>query len=79
MNERIKELAYIAKLDDHMVWANGGTKLPDDMVKFAELIVKECALYVVDKGMLAGGGCTTVGEELLHVSEGLKKYFGVKE
>jgi hypothetical protein len=41
--------------------------------------VKECALYVVDKGMLAGGGCTTVGEELLHVSEGLKKYFGVKE
>ena len=50
-----------------------------DYILFAELIVKECSLYIADKGMLAGGGCTTVGEELLQIAEGLEKQFGIKE
>ena len=50
-----------------------------DYILFAELIVKECALYIADKGMIAGGGCTTVGEELLQIAEGLEKQFGIEE
>ena len=44
MNKRIKELAYAAKLDEHMLWTSDeGMVLPYEMRKFAELIVRECA------------------------------------
>ena len=44
MNSRIRELAYTAELDEHMRWtSHEGNVLPDEMIKFAELIVLECA------------------------------------
>ena len=50
MNKRIKELAYEAKLDEHMLWTSDvGNKLPDNMIKFAELIVQECLSYLRDR------------------------------
>jgi hypothetical protein len=50
MNERIKQLAYAAKLDEHMLWSSDeGNVLPYEMMKFAELIVRECAELFVDQ------------------------------
>jgi hypothetical protein len=76
MNERIKELAQQAEMA-----ANKGDHVDVKimMAKFAELIVRECGEYVGNKGMLAGGGCTVVGEEILMIADGLHKHFGVKE
>ena len=59
MNERIKELAKQAG------WS-GFEALDERNVKFAELIVKECA-------------CVADDMKSLDVSEEIKKHFGVEQ
>ena len=73
MNKRIIELAYAAKLDEHMLWTSDkGNVLPNEMIKFAELIVKECAEFANEHNSEAEG--VTLG-----VGLALKKHFGVEE
>ena len=77
MNKRIKQLAYAAKLDEHMLWtSHEGNVLPDEMIKFAELIVKECAeslwteeCYNSDLAL----------EEFEKNSKKIKEHFGIQE
>lgn len=47
MNPRIKQLAYAAKLEEHMLWtSNEGNVLPNEMIKFAELIIADIVKIV---------------------------------
>ena len=74
MNERIKELAYKAGLHNHL-WLD----IPDsddvlDTVKFAELIVRECARI----GELKEQGYEDYDPNL-SVGWYMKQYFGVEE
>ena len=42
MNPRIRQLAYAAKLEEHMLWTSDeGNVLPNEMIKFAELIIAD--------------------------------------
>ena len=79
MNQRIRELADQAHsyADDLCVYEPENSGLFEQ--KFAELILRECANYIGDKAMLAGGANTIVGEEGLWLSEDLLKHFGVEE
>ena len=77
MNERIKELARQAKLEDPSFpfdhWDN------PELEKFALLIAKEC-IEVVDKRSKKNFHPTSFGGELLHyVTTDLKQHFGVEE
>jgi hypothetical protein len=81
MNERIKELAYTAKLDEHMLWTSDeGNKLPYEMIKFAELIVRECmacSTWVgkVNENVKEPGPMHTAHA----INQRIKKHFGVEE
>jgi len=82
MTERIKELIAQAKfIAEETInrQLSSNLELNTFAEKFAELVVKECSEYVGNKGMLAGGGCTIVGEEILMIADGLHKHFGVEE
>jgi hypothetical protein len=72
MNERIRELADEARIKFSAHWAHEGvdtaviTRL--DLKEFAELIVKECAVFVENDDYR---GVTLAGR--------LKQHFGVEE
>ena len=71
MNERIKDLMIQSGAYDHYEINEGvdGDELP--MVKFAELIVKECSKYIEDKFDFCG-------DEIV-IAESVLKHFGVEE
>ena len=78
MNERIKELAEQAGMEDYPI--QGVNTLYGDKViqKFAELIVKECA----EQSMSIGRYNTPSGitpDLAIAIAVGLKKHFGVEE
>ena len=76
MNEKIKQLAEQAKIDYDLrpeiarapVWI----ALDDELEKFAELIVQECAEFANEHNSEVEG--VTLG-----VGRALKKHFGIKE
>ena len=71
MNERIKQLAEQAGL---LQFVNGMTRYRQQhkLEKFAELIVKEC-LVVINQS-------NGVGEDdVIKISQDVKKHFGVEE
>jgi len=68
MNERIKELA-------EQVY---GTQATEQEIKFAELIVRECASQVRFTDLLLCNDDSD-GEILLQASVQLKQHFGVEE
>ena len=72
MNERIRELAYKAGLHNHLWLDISDSDDVLDTVKFAELIVRECA-QVADQWVNDEDN----GHNL--VSAKLKKHFGVEE
>ena len=79
MNERIKELAYAAKLDGHMLWtSDNGNVLPYEMIKFAELIVRECAKVCYHHSEAAGGVDTAFGYGYKDCGNDIKQHFGVE-
>ena len=63
MNERIKELMEEAGIYDFVVESMG---INEEMEKFAELIVKECANVAAD-------------HEALDIYEEIREHFGVEE
>ena len=66
MNERIKEL-LTPKLKE---WGGAsGDNFSEELEKFAELIVRECAEVAVDHDPLWGAS----------VDQDIKRHFGVKE
>jgi hypothetical protein len=67
MNDRFVKLAYQAKLFD-----GTGTVPFEDVAKFAELIVRECAEFANNHNEEVEG--VTLG-----VGQALKKHFGVEE
>ena len=75
MNERIKLLADQAGLHDFVLIAMG---IDEELEKFAELIVKECAMQVAD--VRIENDFEPVGDAVLvQALAGIKKYFGVEE
>ena len=79
MNDRFVKLAYQAKLFD-----GTGTVPFEDVAKFAELIVRECAkLFVDQKYMILNPHEPFANEETSlpynSYSEKIKKHFGVEE
>jgi hypothetical protein len=82
MNKRIKELAYTAKLDEHMLWTSDeGHVLPYEMRKFAELIVAECADACYKHKDVESFGIYPVRVAMVTkaCSDNIKKHFGVEE
>jgi len=87
MNERIKQLAEQAGLefDDDEALEFGKqiyyvTK--EDMEKFAELIVRECAEQIIEQGtdwIDFSPSRTGVRPEYWNMSQHIKKHFGVEE
>lgn len=75
MNERIKELMIQSGAYEHYEINEGvdGDELP--MVKFAELIVRECAL----RSYLEDSGNPEVEEALEFWRKDMLKHFGVEE
>ena len=69
MNERIKELA-------EQVY---GTQATIEEIKFAELIVKECAEVCYDHSNAAGGVDTAFGYGYKDCGDDIKRNFGVEE
>ena len=75
MNERIRELAeqangvFIHKL---MTGAKQYTFLEDDLEKFAELIIKECAEVAKETRWF-------VPPSQEQIARGIKQHFGVRE
>ena len=73
MNEKIKQLALDAGIG-FTLWDDSGREMIDnytpeeDLAKFAELIVKECAHVA----LMSNGNN-------LHVCELIKQHFGVEE
>lgn len=65
MNERIRELAYKAGLQNHLWLDISDSDDVLDTVKFAELIVKECAQKLENDGMV-------------EVAMEIKQHFGIK-
>ena len=76
MNERIKELMVKSGAYDHYEINEGvnGDELP--MVKFAELIVKECARLARNTNLEDVGGGD--GAVLRAAGEQIEKHFGVE-
>ena len=78
MNERLKELAVQAGLHDFVLIAMG---VDEELEKFAELIVKECAVYceghILPKGM-AEENDLNYNDGVMDCAIGLKQHFGVK-
>ena len=80
MNERIKELAEQAGMGP---WGIGNGYEPDGIVeKFAELIVRECALQCFDLADKLPTGDFPAGLKMLAYNiagETIKEHFGVEE
>ena len=77
MNERMRQLAYAAKLDGHMLWtSDNGNVLPYEMIKFAELIVRECADTVTDRCEMRNESDVKRAE---YYAKRIKEHFGVEE
>ena len=76
MNERIRELAEQAKLDNSCYVAGHGFLVNDNgMAKFAELIVKECVGILEPKSRYMGEGPEVLKDKIRQI----KKHFGVEE
>ena len=79
MNERIKQLALDAGIG-FTLWDDSGREMIDNytpeeyLEKFAELIVRECALLCISR---PGPGDDLRSRE--HCSEQIKQHFGVEE
>ena len=79
MNEKIKELALDAGIG-FVLWDDSGREMIDNytpeeyLEKFAELIVRECALLCISR---PGPGDDLRSRE--HCSEQIKQHFGVEE
>jgi hypothetical protein len=72
MNERIRELAEQAGWDNHH------SKFDTRIAKFAELIVRECAVQSMSIGRYnTPSGITP--DLAIAIAVGLKKHFGVEE
>lgn len=70
MNERIKELA-------DKCYSKYGVQV--DPVKFAELIVKDCATIADDFGVHLAGYRDTEGRDLCYaIRDMIRQHFGVK-
>ena len=85
MNERLRELAKQASIMVDTTF--GQTTMPEykaqvDLNKFAELIVRECAVYceghILPKGM-AEENDLNYNDGVMDCAIGLKQHFGVKE
>ena len=80
MNERIRELAEQAGMGP---WGIGNGYEPDGIVKkFAELIVRECALQCFDLADKLPTGDFPAGLKMLAYNiagETIKEHFGVEE
>lgn len=80
MNERIKELAYQAGYSKVLLdFLSNGTGIPNNMEKFAELIVKECAGIVSKRKNQAIDDGWNVDEAMSMAEMDLEEYFGVSE
>ena len=83
MNERLKQLAEQAKLDNSCYVAGHGFLVNDNgMAKFAELIVNECAEQIVAKGtdwVDFAPSQTGVRPEYWAMAQQIKQHFGVEE
>ena len=76
MNERIRELAEQAKLDNSCYVAGHGFLVNDNgMAKFAELIVKECVGILGPKSRYMGEGPEVLKDKIRQI----KQHFGVEE
>ena len=76
MNERIRELAEQAKLDNSCYVAGHGFLVNDNgMAKFAELIVKECVGILEPKSRYMGEGPEVLKDKIRQI----KQHFGVEE
>ena len=79
MNEKIKQLALDAGIG-FTLWDDSGREMIDNytpeerLAKFAELIVRECALLCISR---PGPGDDLRSRE--HCSEQIKQHFGVEE
>ena len=77
MNERIKQLAKQAGLDDDICpldeWDH------PELEKFAELIVRECAEVCYHHSEAAGGVGTAFGYGYKDCGNDIKQHFGVEE
>ena len=80
MNERIKALADQAGVVYHT--RLGAETNTDDLEKFAELIVRDCAVYceghILPKGM-AEENDLNYNDGVMDCAIGLKQHFGVEE
>ena len=77
MNERIKQLAEKARIKDH--WSiDEGRYLTNylDEKKFAELIVRECAITVIDRCEMRNADDVRRAE---YHAKRIKQHFGVEE
>ena len=78
MNERINQLAEQAVLQANEVFDQKGKDYPKIvMEKFAELIVKECAMLV--EGFILEQEVALDDYQEYEASEVLKQHFGVEE
>ena len=76
MNERLKQLAEQAKLDNSCYVAGHGFLVNDNgMAKFAELIVKECVGILEPKSRYMGEGPEVLKDKIRQI----KQHFGVEE
>ena len=76
MNERLKQLAEQAKLDNSCYVAGHGFLVNDNgMAKFAELIVKECVGILEPKSRYMGEGPEVLKDKISQI----KQHFGVEE
>jgi len=76
MNERIKQLLLEAKIYDGSATQDIIT-CPEDLEKFAELIVQEALSKIDDVGYKASNNISTDDTELF--KSVLKRHFGVEE
>ena len=87
MNERIKQLALDAGIG-FTLWDDSGREMidnytpEDDLEKFAELIVRECAEQIIVKGtdwVDFAPSQTGVRPEYWNMAQQIKQHFGVEE
>ena len=74
MNEQFENLMYQSGLTAQGCWDSMDAYDHQSIIKFAELIVKECASICDDYGMPDGTSPTA-----MILSAAIKKKFGVKE
>ena len=79
MNERIRELMEQAGLYDFVIESMG---INEEMEKFAELIVRECAEQIIAQGtdwVDFAPSQTGVRPEYWDMAQQIKQHFGVEE